>query len=150
MLMDCLAATCGAAERFGRGRDHTSTRRFTGGCETAVGTIISVRGRSLRRFNGNQVFDLGCRVAPGDGVLAGETAGLEVGHGYVDHCFAAGGQGLVVVGQAAMEYQPPVGPLHRPPPTASGSGRIPWSLRGAGGDLHVDAEGGGVLGGWWR
>lgn len=37
----------------------------------------------------NLMFGLGCRVASGDGVLAGEAAGHEVGHGEVDHGFGA-------------------------------------------------------------
>lgn len=59
------------------------------------------------------------RVAPGDGVLAGEAPGHEVGHGDVNQGFGPGGKGFVVAGQVAsppayvvqaVEYQAP-GPL---------------------------------------
>lgn len=83
-----------------------------------------------------------CRVVPRDGVLAGEAGGHEVGHGEVDHGFGAVRVGFAVTGQAAMEYEPAVGPLDCPAFRGWGESA------GAGGALEefeVDAEGGGIL-----
>jgi hypothetical protein len=79
---------------------------------------------------------------PGDGVLSGEAAGHQVGHREVDHGFGAVWVGFVVAGQAAVEQQPAVGPLHRPPFRDRSESPDPG---GAPDDFEVNAEGSGVF-----
>jgi hypothetical protein len=54
----------------------------------------------------------------------------------------AGGQGLVVAGETSVKHEPAVGPFDRPPFRDRCESPGPG---GAGGDFHVDAEGGGVF-----
>ena len=83
-----------------------------------------------------------CRVAPGDGGLAGEAAGHQVGHGEMDHGFGAVRMGLVVARQAAVQHQPAIRPLHRP--ALRDRGESPGPGRALD-DFEVDPEDGGVL-----
>lgn len=67
---------------------------------------------------------------------------MRSGHSDVDHGFGAAGKGFVVTREAAVEHEPAVGPLDRPPFRDRGETPGPRLARG---DFHVDAEGRGVL-----
>ncbi|RZU73567.1 hypothetical protein EV384_3973 [Micromonospora kangleipakensis] len=90
----------------------------------------------------------GRNARPGDKAAILDAAALltdtvaKPAHRQVDHGFRAGREGFVVPGRAAVEHQPAVGALDRPP--FRNRGKAPGPGRALD-DLHVDAEAGGVL-----
>lgn len=95
-----------------------------------------------KRAFGLPVFVL-VRPAPGWGGFVGDAFAGVVDHRYVDHGFGAGGQGLVVTDEAAVEHEPSEGALDYP---ASLEDVEAAGVGIAMDDLGVDAQGGGVVG----